>query len=326
MRRLFVPACLCMVAWSSASDFGLPLEKHPDPLRADKSAHMRTTSLNANTAPSSVLPADWHTAFAIADPPAEISPEIGVPPSDAGSSAIDTHHVPLPPVRRPVVERSRREVCATLASSARGNDLPVAFFIRLLFQESRFDPAAVSPAGAQGIAQFMPETAVDEGLANPFDPLQAIPASARLLRKLIAQFGNLGLAAAAYNAGPKKIQDWLATKDELPDETKGYVKTITGKPADSWRLASASGTALTVPHHAPCREIVPVLPTADPRTPRPFIVKSNKPSRPNKKAPTHNAHQKTSTQHLAAQRHKNETHMRDRRARSKHKPAQIAEK
>ena len=326
MRQLFVPACLCMVAWSSATNFGLPLEKHPDPLRTDKGAHMRTTSLNANAAPSGILLADRQTAFAIADLPAEISPEIGEPPSDAVSSAIDTHHVPLPPVRRPVVERSRRELCATLAKSARSNDLPVAFFIRLLFQESRFEPAVVSPAGAQGIAQFMPETAVDEGLANPFDPLQAIPASARLLRKLIAQFGNLGLAAAAYNAGPKKIQDWLANKDKLADETKGYVKTITGKPADSWRLASASGTALTVPHHAPCREIVPVLPTADPRTPRVVIAKSGKPSKPNKKAPTHNAHQKTSTQHLAARKHKNKTHMRDSRAKSAHKPAQIAQK
>jgi hypothetical protein len=184
----------------------------------------------------------------------------------------------------------------------------------------------VSTAGAQGIAQFMPETAVDEDLANPFDPLQAIPASARLLRKLIVQFGNLGLAAAAYNAGPKKIQDWLAKKHKLPDETQGYVKTITGKPADNWRLASASGTALTVPHHAPCRETVPVLPTADPRAPRIIAAKAGKTSRPDKKAPAHNAHQMAPTQHLAARKHKNYTHIRDRRMTSAHKPAQIAQK
>jgi Transglycosylase SLT domain len=326
MRRLFVPTCLCLMAWSSAADFDLPLEKRPDSLRADNGAPMRPASLNANAAVSDFLPADRQNALAIADLPVEISPEIGDLPSDAEASVIDANHVPLPPVRRPVVERSRREVCDTLAKSARSNDLPVAFFIRLLFQESRFDPAVVSTAGAQGIAQFMPETAADEELANPFDPLQAIPASARLLRKLTAQFGNLGLAAAAYNAGPKRIQNWLAKKDKLPDETQGYVKTITGKPADTWRLASASGTALTVPHHAPCRETVPVLPTADPRGPRVIVAKAGRTSKSDKKAPAHNAHQKAPTKYLAARKYKNETHMRDRRASSARKPAQIAQK
>ena len=327
MRLLFVPACLCLMAWSSATDFDLSLEKRSDPLRADKGARMRTASLNANFAASDVVPADWQTAFAIADLPAGISPEIGDLPSDAEASAIGANHVPLPPVRRPVVERSRREICDTLATSARSNDLPVAFFIRLLFQESRFDPALVSTAGAQGIAQFMPETAADEDLANPFDPLQAIPASARLLRKLVAQFGNLGLAAAAYNAGPRKIQDWLAEKDKLPDETQGYVKTITGKPAHTWRLASASGTALSVPHHAPCRETVPVLPTADPRGPHVVVAKADKTSKSDKKALGHSEHKKAPTQQqLAARKHRNETHRRDWRTSSAHKPAQIAQK
>ena len=58
----------------------------------------------------------------------------------------------------------------------------------------------------------MPETAAERGLDNPFDPLQAIPESARLLRDLSKKFGNLGLAAAAYNAGPKRVEDWLAKK------------------------------------------------------------------------------------------------------------------
>ena len=325
MRRLFIPACLCLMAWPSATNFDLPLEKLLDLRRTDKGALMRTASLNSNAAASDDLPAVWRTSFAFAGLLANISPEIGDLPSNSGSYAIDMHHVPLPPVRRPVVERSRREVCDTVARSARSNELPVAFFIRLLFQESRFDAAVVSTTGAQGIAQFMPETAADEDLANPFDPLQAIPASARLLRKLIAQFGNLGLAAAAYNAGPKKIQDWLAKHDKLPDETQGYVKTITGKPADSWRLASASGTALTVPLHAPCREIVPVLPTADPRAPHAIVVKAGKPSN-YKNAPTQNDHQKSPTRHLAARKHKKETNIRDRRANGAHKPAQIAQK
>jgi len=189
----------------------------------------------------------------------DYSPAAGmqVPIDDPKAPSVAPNPIPMPPVYRPVVERSREEVCATLAEAARSNDLPVPFFIRLLFQESGFRPEIVSSAGAQGIAQFMPETAADEGLANPFDPVQAIPASARLLRKLIAQFGNLGLAAAAYNAGPQRIRDWLDKKGELPHETQGYVKIITGQPADNWRAAKAKDAAHTLPERAPCKEAVP---------------------------------------------------------------------
>ena len=88
----------------------------------------------------------------------------------------------------------------TLAASANKSGLPVSFFANLIWQESRFVLRAVSPAGALGIAQFMPRTAVAVGLTNPFDPLKALPASARLLGGLFQRFGNLGLAAAAYNA------------------------------------------------------------------------------------------------------------------------------
>jgi hypothetical protein len=163
---------------------------------------------------------------------------------------------PAPVIVKPVMYRSREQVCDTLARAAESNDLPVPFFIRLLFQESRFKPGVVSSAGAQGIAQFMPETSESVGLDNPFDPLQAIPASARLLRSLVQQFGNLGLAAAAYNAGPKRVQDWLAKKSgrHLPEETQGYVKTITGKPVETWTVASAGVPARRLPRHAPCQE------------------------------------------------------------------------
>jgi soluble lytic murein transglycosylase-like protein len=90
------------------------------------------------------------------------------------------------------------------------NDLPANFFARLIWQESRFDPVAVSRAGTQGVAQFMPATANWRGLSNPFDPLEAIAQSAKLLRDLRREFGNLGLAAAAYNAGSGRVHDWLA--------------------------------------------------------------------------------------------------------------------
>src|SRR5262245_29608177 len=82
---------------------------------------------------------------------------------------------------KPVMHRAMTEVCDAVAQSAKLNNLPVPFFIRLLHQESGFRPDVVSHAGAQGVAQFMPETASRMKLENPFDPLQAIPASARLL-------------------------------------------------------------------------------------------------------------------------------------------------
>src|SRR6516225_8232539 len=89
----------------------------------------------------------------------------------------------------------------TLAAVAKRHELPADFFIRLIWQESRFNPSAVSFNGAQGIAQFMPGTARQRGLEDSFDPGRAIPKSAELLRDLNREFGNLGLATAAYNAG-----------------------------------------------------------------------------------------------------------------------------
>jgi hypothetical protein len=103
------------------------------------------------------------------------------------------------------------------------------------------------------------------GLDNPFDPLQAIPASARLLRALFEQFGNLGLAAAAYNAGPKRIQDWLSRKGKLPEETQGYVQTITGRPAERWKQASSGTPAVKLPQRAPCQEAAGLLAYDGPR-------------------------------------------------------------
>ena len=160
------------------------------------------------------------------------------------------------PEAKPVVYRPIAEVCDAVKQSAKSNNLPVTFLIRLLHQESGFRPDVVSHAGAQGVAQFMPETASRMGLQNPFDPLQAIPASARLLRNLFAQFGNIGLAAAAYNAGPKRVQDWLASKNKkakLPEETQGYVRAITGKPVENWKAVAKLVPDSRPASRAPCK-------------------------------------------------------------------------
>lgn len=143
----------------------------------------------------------------------------------------------LPPMAQPV---DAQTLCKTIAEEAQRRGLPQSYFARLISKESLFDAHAVSPKGAQGIAQFMPETAKDRGLANPFSPIAALKASAELLLDLKTTFGNLGLAAAAYNAGAERVQDWLQGRRDLPAETLNYVQSITGRPAADWVPRDAS--------------------------------------------------------------------------------------
>lgn len=138
-------------------------------------------------------------------------------------------------------ETVNEAICRLIDGSAARYHLPAPFFTRLIWSESSFRAGAVSPAGAQGIAQFMPGTAAERGLANPFDPEQAIGKSAQLLADLNKQFGNLGLAAAAYNAGPKRVSLWLQKQGALPAETQAYVLRITGHRADEWAAELNAG-------------------------------------------------------------------------------------
>ena len=131
-------------------------------------------------------------------------------------------------------------LCRLIEGAARAQGLPVGFFTRLIWRESSFRTGVVSPAGAQGVAQFMPGTAAERGLANPFDPEEALPQSARFLADLRRRFGNLGLAAAAYNGGPNRVAAWLEGRDELRPETRNYVAAITHRSVDDW-AAEAKG-------------------------------------------------------------------------------------
>ncbi|WP_298261087.1 lytic transglycosylase domain-containing protein [Bradyrhizobium sp.] len=143
-------------------------------------------------------------------------------------------------------------LCDALGTAAAANELPVDFFIRLIWQESRFKPDAVSRKGAEGIAQFMPATARASGLENPFDPLEAITKSGQLLRDLRQEFGNLGLAAAAYNAGSGRVHDWLGGRRSLPQETRAYVRIVTGRSADEWASGAETKSAALPPVQVPC--------------------------------------------------------------------------
>ncbi|MFC5586901.1 lytic transglycosylase domain-containing protein [Nitratireductor kimnyeongensis] len=125
-------------------------------------------------------------------------------------------------------------ICQLVEVNARENLLDPAFLARLLWKESRFNPNAVSPKGAEGVAQFMPGTAALRGLDDAFDIEKAIPASAMYLAELEKKFGNLGLAAAAYNAGEGRVSRWLEKGGFLPLETENYVMAILGAPADTF--------------------------------------------------------------------------------------------
>lgn len=143
---------------------------------------------------------------------------------------------------RPAKQRLLDRVCNLIEAHADQNGLPKDFFARLIWKESRFDPNVVSPVGAEGIAQFMPGTAKIRGLANSFDIEQAIPASAKYLAEMKTGFGNLGLAAAAYNAGESRVSRWLSSGGFLPMETEDYVLDIMGEPADRFTDTAYTGT------------------------------------------------------------------------------------
>jgi hypothetical protein len=95
-----------------------------------------------------------------------------------------------------------------------------------LMAESNFNPFAISPAGAAGIAQFMPGTAAMYGLDDPFDAERAIDAQAHLMSDLLRQFGDASLALAAYNAGPGAVAP-CGCVPAIP-ETQAYVARILG--------------------------------------------------------------------------------------------------
>ena len=185
-------------------------------------------------------------APAYAQPPAPTSTP---PPQQAQQPAASNHAPP-----------TAEDICHAIELDAAENELPVEFFARVIWQESRFNASAVSPKGAQGIAQFMPRTADIRGLADPFDPIAALHHAASYLSDLRKQFGNLGLAAAGYNAGPGRVSAWLGKQRDLPSETRNYVAIITGWTADEWASSSPPKTSeTTIPQGAPCMQLANLI-------------------------------------------------------------------
>ena len=216
-----------------------------------------------------------------AEPNAEsaaAAPAVNEPARPAGEADPGSAETAPPPTPdRRVAQPTREEICRIIEAAATREALPVPFFARLIWRESRFDPRAVSPAGAQGIAQFMPFVANGRGLADPFDPLSALLESAEYLGELLRRFGNVGLAAAAYNAGPKRVQDWLAKRGVLRQETRDYVAIITGHGPRAW-AAGAPADATEAAEDFRCAEIHKIARRRPPASDAPELRGGRRPS------------------------------------------------
>jgi hypothetical protein len=238
VRALVLIAAALWIGLAHADPQGAP-SATPSPA-ASSPAAPNSTAPN----PPAVSPAPTNTAS-----PNSASPNSTAPSAAPSSGQLAVSHPP-----------TADDICRAVEQDAAENELPVEFFARVIWQESRFNALAVSNKGARGIAQFMPATADYRGLVDPFDPIESLQNSARYLRDLKQQFGNLGLAAAAYNAGPGRVSAWLASRRPLPEETRNYVAIITGWTADEWASASPPKTSdTTIPQGIPCTRLANLI-------------------------------------------------------------------
>jgi soluble lytic murein transglycosylase-like protein len=124
----------------------------------------------------------------------------------------------------PEAEQRRAVWYPAMAEAACDAGVPTSLFDALIIQESRYNPVAVSPKGATGLAQLMPASARVLGVRNIWDPRENMRGGARYLRSLLDEFGRFDLALAAYNAGAGRVR----TRRQVPRiaETIHYVSGI----------------------------------------------------------------------------------------------------
>jgi Trypsin-like peptidase domain len=174
-----------------------------------------------------------------------ISTQVAIPAAPTAPAPAAAPNAPAPPSQAaapPSHPPTPDDICRALEQNAAENELPVEFFARVIWQESRFN-------APQGTAQF----------------IEALKNSARYLRDLKARFGNIGLAAAAYHAGPERVAAWLSPNHApLPDETRSYVAIITGWTADQWASANPPKTSeTTIPKGVPCTRLANLIDPKD---------------------------------------------------------------
>jgi tetratricopeptide (TPR) repeat protein len=215
------------------------------------------------------VPAPWRSVLAIPLIAVIATAGLGLPADAApvGASAHDDSiETPQRPARHKPYRRMAKQtahvthVCRRIEIEARKRRLPPGFLVRLIWKESRFDGNAISPKGARGIAQFMPGTAKNRGLDDAFDPKSAIAAAAQYLSELRDEFGNLGLAAAAYNAGEGRARSFAEKGKNLPNETEDYVFSITGFTSDKWKAPEPPQADFTLDETVSLQEACRQLP------------------------------------------------------------------
>lgn len=148
-------------------------------------------------------------------------------------------------------DETLESLCLMIESAAKANDLPLAFFARVIRQEGHFQLNIVGPQREPMISGAWP-------VLDPFDPVQALPKAAELLSGLRDRFGNLGLAAAAYHLGAEQLQAWLAGTGAMPQETRDYVMAITGVSVDDW-VKAGTGAGLRAAAPASCPDMIAAL-------------------------------------------------------------------
>jgi soluble lytic murein transglycosylase-like protein len=135
---------------------------------------------------------------------------------------------PDPPASQPQASPESRKFDSLIEKYSSENRLDPSLIRSIIAQESGFNPKAVSPKGARGLMQLMPETAASLGVKNSFDPEQNIQGGVKHFRFLMDNFNNnLELSLAAYNAGQNLVQ--RLGRVPAIKETKDYVQSITKK-------------------------------------------------------------------------------------------------
>ncbi len=139
-------------------------------------------------------------------------------------------HKPKPISRKTAARR--KTYLPSIRAAERRHSLPYGLLDALIWAESRYNPMALSHAGAAGLTQLMPGTASDLGVSNRYDPSTNIDGGARYLRQMLDKFGSVHLALAAYNAGPNAVHK--AKGIPRYRETRNYVKSVLARWTESY--------------------------------------------------------------------------------------------
>ena len=163
---------------------------------------------------------------------------------------------PQPPAAGP----ARSDICHTIGAGRRKNALPVEFFARVIWQESRFNARAVTAKAPKASRNSCHRPLIGAASPIPFNLIEALRHSASYLGDLRNRFGNLGLTAAGYNAGPGRVSAWLAGQRPLPVRRAIMWRLLpAGRPSEWASPAPPQTAATTIPQGVPCTQLANLI-------------------------------------------------------------------